>query len=86
MKIFEIDKKADKYSIKIFGKKIFSFVANFKYKRLYKKRFKGLTKEEVRYILETQFYRALGYKLNLDNPQTFNEKIVHFGIFTNRKK
>ncbi len=80
MKIFEIGKIADKYIIKVFGKKIFSLVVNFKYKRFYKKRFKGLTKEEARYILETQFYRSLGYKLNLDNPQTFNEKIQWYKL------
>ena len=74
MKVFEINKKADKYSIKFLGKRIFSFTTKFKYKKLYKKRFKGLTEKEARYFLETQFERTTGYKLNLDNPQTFNEE------------
>lgn len=46
-----------------------------KYYLIYWNRFKGLTKEQERYILEKQFKWATGYKLNLDNPKSFNEKI-----------
>ncbi|MBR3655214.1 MAG: glycosyl transferase [Elusimicrobia bacterium] len=42
---------------------------------MYAQRFKGLTQEQIRYILEIQFLSTLGYPLNLDNPKTFNEKI-----------
>lgn len=82
MKIFEINKKVDKSIIKIFGKKILSYKKkNTKYKKIYAKRFKGLTEEEIRYCLEVQFKKATGYDLNLDNPQTFNEKIQWLKLY-----
>lgn len=81
MSIFEIERMADKYSIKFFGKRLFSFASNSKYKKLYKKRFRGLTKKEERYILEVQFERTTGYKLNLDNPKSFNEKIQWLKLY-----
>lgn len=32
-------------------------------------------------LIRRNFYRKLGYKLNLKNPQTFNEKIQWFKLF-----
>lgn len=81
MKFFEIDEFAGKYTVKIFGKKVLSFACDLKYKKLYKNRFKGLTQAEEKYILETQFKRGFGYKLNLDNPQTFNEKMQWLKLY-----
>lgn len=81
MKLFEIYKKANKYIVKFLGKKLFSFASNSKYRKLYKKRFKGLTKDEERYILETQFKRSFGYELNLTNPQSFNEKMQWLKLY-----
>lgn len=76
MKIFEIKKFGNvRTVVYLFGKKILSISNDKKYKKIYAKRFEGLTKEEERYILEYQFERAHGYKPNLDNPQTFNEKL-----------
>ena len=62
-------------SLKLFNKEIKLFPFPCKYTRLYSKRFKGLTQEELKYLLEFQFKYKVGYKLNLDNPKTFNEKI-----------
>jgi hypothetical protein len=62
-------------SLKLFNKEIKLFPFPCKYTRLYSKRFKGLTQEEIKYILEFQFKYKVGYKLNLDDPKTFNEKI-----------
>lgn len=55
--------------------KIFKFLFNMKYYLIYWNRFKGLTREQEKYILKKQFKWATGYKLNLDNPKSFNEKI-----------
>lgn len=47
-----------------------------------KRRFKR--RLEIKYclprMLKRQFYRNLGYKLNLDNPQTLNEKLQWFKV------
>lgn len=76
MKIFEKKKEGNRRIFYIFGKKVLSYKKKLsKYDKIYAKRFKGLTREEERYILEYQFERMAGYKLNLDNPQTFNEKL-----------
>ena len=48
---------------------------------VYKKRFQGLTEAEAKIILETQFERMVGYKLDLENPQTFNEKIQWLKLY-----
>ena len=68
-------KDGNRITFYILGKKILSYKKNTKYNKIYAKRFNGLTRKEERYILETQFKKRVGYKLNLDNPQTFNEKI-----------
>ncbi len=52
-----------------------------KYDKIYSKRFKGLTEKEKRYIIEIQFKTNVGYKLNLDNPKSFNEKIQWLKLF-----
>ena len=60
-------------------KRIFSFKPPripTKFDRLYAKRFDGLTDEQLKYCLVEQFKKNLGYEPNLDNPQTFNEKLT----------
>lgn len=74
--MFIIAKTKDgRIKIFIFNKKILSFKIPNRYRRIFNKRFKGLTREEIKYLLEVQFETLLGYKLNIDNPKTFNEKI-----------
>lgn len=76
MSLFNIQKTKDgKIKIFVFNKKILSFNILNKYRRIFNKRFNGLTREEIKYLLEVQFEKFLGYQLNIDNPQTFNEKI-----------
>lgn len=76
MKFFEKKKEGRRRIFYICGKKVLSYKKKqTKYDRIYAKRFAGLTRKEERYILETQFERMAGYKLNLDNPKSFNEKI-----------
>ena len=48
---------------------------NFKYRIINSRKFYKLTEKEIRYALEIQFEKKTGYKLNLDNPKTFSEKI-----------
>jgi hypothetical protein len=59
----------------LFNKKKRLFSVPCKYTELYSKRFGNLTREEIKYLLEVQFECTVGYKLNLDNPKTYNEKI-----------
>ena len=76
MSFFLIEKKPNGWLyLELFNKKIRFFRVPCKYTKLYSKRFKGLTREEIKYLLEVQFECMVGYKLNLDNPKTFNEKI-----------
>lgn len=77
MKIFDFIRTRDGHrKLYFFNKKILSYKAPCKYRRLYKRRFENnLTEEEIKYILEVQFETIVGYKLNLDNPKTYNEKI-----------
>lgn len=76
MKFIEIKKFGRiRTVVYLFGKRVLSISNNKNYKKIYAKRFAGLTKEEKRYILEYQFERALGYKLDLDHPKSFNEKL-----------
>ena len=39
--------------------------------------------EDRRYIIERQFEQAVGYKPDLDNPKTFNEKIQWLKLYNN---
>lgn len=77
MKIFDFIRTRDGHrKLYFFDKKILSYKVPCKYRRLYKRRFENnLTEEEIKYILEVQFETRVGYKLNLDNPKTYNEKI-----------
>lgn len=82
--ISKIKHKNGKRQIYLFGKKILSYRRKkkvTKYDEIYARRFEGLTQEEIRYCLEVQFERMCGYKLNLDNPQTFNEKIQWLKLY-----
>jgi len=49
-------------------------------KENYNKR-KVLTEKEKREILQKQFKHNVGYDLNLDAPQTFNEKIMWYKLY-----
>lgn len=53
-----------------------------KYKRLQKEKYKReLSQEEIRYVIEKVFERKLGYKPNLDNPKSFNEKMQWYKMY-----
>ncbi len=79
--IFHIEKSDNKTSFYACNHKLFTIKHKSKYRKIYEKRFKGLTEAEQRYILEQQFIRNTGYPLNLDNPQTFNEKIQWLKLY-----
>ena len=54
---------------------------NFKYRIINSRKFYKLTEKEIRYALEIQFEKKTGYKLNLDNPKTFSEKIQWLKLY-----
>ena len=85
MKIFMKEKYPNgKRKIYFLGKKFFSYKKRQQssiYDKIYSKRFNGISAKEARYILEYQFERMVGYKLNLDNPKSFNEKIQSLKLY-----
>ena len=88
MKLFCKKKKNNgRRHIYFCGLKIFSYKkkkALSKYDLIYAKRFDGLTENEMRYCLEEQFKNTVAYPLNLDNPQTFNEKLQWLKLYYHR--
>lgn len=49
---------------------------------IYAKRFKKeLSLKDKKYILDYQFNRRMGYKPNIDNPTTFNEKLQWLKLY-----
>ena len=85
MKIFQKIKKPNgRRRIYFCGVKVLSYKRKktpSKYALIFARRFDGLTKEEIRYCLEEQFREIVGYPLNLDNPQTFNEKLQWLKLY-----
>jgi hypothetical protein len=77
MKIFSLKKTIDgRRKLYLFNKKILSYKVSCKYREIYERRFENnLTSEEIKYVLEVQYESGMGKKLNLSNPQTFNEKL-----------
>lgn len=73
MKLFEkvTNLKGGK-DIYLLGLKVFSYQ---------RKKYKKLSEGTARSILQKQFKKTLGYQLNLDNPQTFNEKIQWLKLY-----
>ena len=47
----------------------------------FKKYDEDFSEDDQRYFLEQSFFEQLGYKLNLDNPQTFNEKLQWLKLY-----
>ena len=88
MKIFSKERfQNGRRHIYFCGIKIFSYSKKqsiSKFDRIYARRFDGLTQDEMRYCLEEQFRRYAGYKLNLDKPQTFNEKLQWLKLYYHR--
>ena len=73
-----------KRKIYLFGHKIFTYKrkqTKSRYDEIYAKRFEGLSEKEARSILEVQFERCTGKKLDLDNPKSFNEKIQWLKLY-----
>lgn len=52
-----------------------------KFDKIYAKRFDGLNQTELEFCVKHQYKSWFGQKLNLDNPQTFNEKLMWIKCF-----
>lgn len=82
--VFSVRKKSDwtcdiYIYITLFG---FKFIVYPRYMIIYAKRFKKeLPLKDKKYILEYQFNRRMGYKPNIDNPTTFNEKLQWLKLY-----
>ena len=91
MKLLRKEKKLNsRRHIYLFGIKVLSYKRKKKahklslYDQIFAKRFQGLTEQEMRYCLEKQFLQHTGSVLNLDNPQTFNEKLQWLKLYHHR--
>lgn len=86
MKPFYKEKHPDgSRCIYLCGIKILSYKKKqTKYDQIFARRFEGLTLDEIRYCLEKQFSKKTGSPLNLDNPQTFNEKLQWLKLYYHR--
>ena len=88
MKIFYKEKKSNgRRHIYFLGHKIFSYKRKIKqslYDVIYGKRFSELTEDEMSFCLKEQFKMRTGDELNLDNPQTFNEKMQWLKLYYHR--
>lgn len=83
MKLFEKKKFPNgKREIYFLNRPLFHYKKRLSaYDKIYAKRFTGLTEKEARFILRHQFKHMMGRSLNLDNPQTFNEKIQWMKLY-----
>ncbi len=64
------------------GFKIFSYKNIFsKFNKIYTRRFDGLNEKEMKYCLKHLFKLYTGKRLNLNNPQTFNEKLQWLKLY-----
>ncbi len=96
MKLIEKKKYSDgRRKVYVLGKKVLSYKRKkaqevlgaeengkpSEYDMIFAKRFSGLNLSEKRFILEKQFRFYAGYDLNLNNPQTFNEKTQWYKLY-----
>ncbi len=86
MKIFKIEKKRGRVRIYLFKVKIFSFKRSDTQKKLYNKLYarrfdNNLSIKDKKFILKYQFENSVGYKPDIDNPKSFNEKIQWLKLY-----
>ena len=48
---------------------------------VYKFNMDELNEIEARFIISILFFKHMGYKLDIDNPRTFNEKIQWYKLY-----
>lgn len=86
MKIFTKERLPNgRRHIYLFGIKIASYKKRkSKFNRIYARRFDGLTDSKIRYCLSHLFKQYTGYRLNLRNPKTFNEKLQWLKLYYHR--
>ncbi len=72
---FKVEKDFWRMRVYLFGRCIFSRRRAPKIKRIYDRRFRGLSDEESRAVIEWQYRTITGLKLDLDHPKTFMEKL-----------
>ena len=84
MKILQIKYTFNHIKIYFFGIQIFSikrFFTTKKFKKLYANRFNNLSQNDIKFLLKQQFLQMTSKQLNIDNPQTFNEKIQWYKLY-----
>jgi len=85
MEQFAIVRRINGFSMYLFGKKVFSWhkkPSSRKYKQLESRKYEpDFSLADRMEMIALQFEVFTGYKLNLDNPQTFNEKLQWLKLF-----
>ncbi len=81
MKIINVSKSASwGWHLSLFGIGLPYPRIPTKTSRAWKRRFEGLSNDEVRLIISEQYEGFLGYKPNLDSPKTMSEKLCWLKI------
>ena len=75
-KLVQLKQENNKTTLTVLGKKIYSHRKQSEFDKIYAKRFKGLTDKELLYCIREQYKQWHGEYPDLDNPQTFNEKLT----------
>lgn len=73
--LLSVKKTFWRLQIYLFGWKIWSCRRGREIERIYKRRFEGLTEEEIRKVIEWQYYTIAGRWPDMDHPKTFTEKL-----------
>ena len=72
---FKIEKTFWHWRAYLFGKRVYSRRRAPEIKKIFDRRFEGLSDDEARKVIEWQYYTITGRKPDLDNPKTFTEKL-----------
>ncbi|MBR2839702.1 MAG: glycosyltransferase [Kiritimatiellae bacterium] len=72
---FRVEADFWRRDVYMFGRRVLSMRRAPKVKRIYDRRFRGLSDDEARAVIEWQYRAITGLKLDLAHPKTFMEKL-----------
>ncbi|MBQ3290637.1 MAG: glycosyltransferase [Kiritimatiellae bacterium] len=73
--LFKVEKDFWRLDVYLFGRRIFSRKRAPKIKRIFDRRFRGLSEDEARAVIEWQYRTITGRVPDLDHPKTLSEKL-----------
>lgn len=73
--LFKVEKDFWRLDVYLFGRRVFSRKRAPKIKRIFDRRFRGLSEDEARAVIEWQYRTITGRVPDLDHPKTLSEKL-----------